>query len=67
MNDRYIPSHYKVTAQYQMERNRDIYIDRLYNGMMYKDLSIKYGLSRNRCRQIYEKHKWLVDKGVIEE
>ena len=52
---------------FNTERNRDIYIDRLYNGMQYQALSDKYGISRERCRQIYLKYQRLVDHGIIEE
>lgn len=52
---------------FNTERNRDIYIDRLYNGMQYNALSDKYGISRERCRQIYLKYQRLVDHGIIEE
>lgn len=56
-----------VNTPFNTERNRDIYIDRLYNGMQYKDISAKYGISIERCRQIYMKYKRYVDEGVIEE
>ena len=52
---------------FNTERNRDIYINRLYNGMQYKALSDKYGISRERCKQIYLKYQRLVDHGIIEE
>ena len=37
------------------ERNRQIYIDKTENAMSYSKLSKKYGLSIERCRQIYIK------------
>ena len=52
---------------YNQERNHDIYIDRLYHGMTYPELSEKYGISRTRCRQIYMKYMNLVNMGVMVE
>lgn len=56
-----------INTPFNTERNRDIYIDRLYNKMQYKDISAKYGISIERCRQIYMKYKRYVDEGVIKE
>ena len=63
----YRPSKWKPKASYQFERNHDIFIDRLYNGMTYEELSIKYGITKTRCRQIYERYQSLVNRGILEE
>lgn len=57
----------KKGITFNTERNRDLYIDRLYNGMPYQALSDKYGITRERCRQIYIKYKRYVDAGIIKE
>lgn len=59
--------HLKKAIPFNTERNRDIYIERLYNGMQYQALSDKYGITSERCRQIYHKYKRYVDEGIIEE
>jgi Mor family transcriptional regulator len=40
-------------ATFQAERNKNIWQDRC-NGMTYKDLAQKYGLTQPRVRDIYE-------------
>ena len=41
--------------QFKAERNKSIWQDRC-NGMIYKDLAQKYGLTQPRVRQIYESY-----------
>lgn len=67
MNLGYKPSNWKPGHSFKGERNHDLFIDRLYNGMSYKELSIKYGITMNRCRQIYERYQHLVNRGFLEE
>lgn len=48
----------KRDPQFKAERNKSIWQDRC-NGMIYKDLAQKYGLSQPRVRQIYESYdRW---------
>ena len=44
--------------QFKFERNKSIWQDRR-NGMIYKDLAKKYGITQPRARQIYESYdRW---------
>lgn len=45
-------------------RNKSLYEDRL-SGMTYNDLSIKYNITRERCRQIFLKYSRLLNQSKI--
>lgn len=53
----------KRDPKFKAERNKSIWQDRC-NGMIYKDLAQKYGLTLTRVRQIYECYdRWYNKEG----
>ena len=51
------------TVTFFTDRNKTIYLDRVVNHMYFKDIGEKYGISKERARQIYKKYQRYIDNG----
>ena len=61
----YLPKS-KKNSSFLTYRNRTLYLRRR-KGKTYKELSIDFGISRERCRQIFLKYQRFIDAGIVSD